>query len=370
MQAGVERLLRDEPDHGEPDVHFTYREDPRQRPRLTLRAQILRHWQLGLVALFFIMIVSVANQAGPALISYGIDHGMVHPDMSVVIAVALLYLLAIAITALAQRAMVKVTGRLAAWVMNDLRIDVFTHLQRLGLDFYTDEKAGVIMTRMTSDIENLQQLLQDGLAQFIVQGLTMVVIAVILLATNVELALITILMVVPLLTVMSIWFQRASERGYERVRDGIANVLADLSESLHGVRIVTAHNRQARNVVHHRNVVGDYRASQLLHRPDQRRLRARHPDARIPGSGGVAGHRWHHGAARVSQRRRPDRVLPLPEPLHDAHPVARPAVQRVSAGTGVPGQAALTFCGRPECARAGRSGGSPARSTARSASTT
>ncbi len=261
MQAGVDQLLRDEPDHGEPDVSFTYRAHDEHPRRLTLRSLIFRHWQLGLLALLFIGIVSVANQAGPALISYGIDHGMVHPDMSVVVAVALLYLLAIVITALAQRAMVKVTGRLAAWVMNDLRISVFTHLQRLGLDFYTDEKAGVIMTRMTSDIENLQQLLQDGLAQFIVQGLTMVVIAIILFATNVKLALITILMVVPLLTIMSIWFQRASERGYDRVRDGIAKVLADLSESLHGVRIVTAHNRQARNVVHHRNVVGDYRAA-------------------------------------------------------------------------------------------------------------
>jgi ATP-binding cassette subfamily B protein len=59
--------------------------------------------------------------------------------------------------------------------------------------------------------------------------------------------------------VASLWFKRASERGYDRVRDGIANVLADLSESLHGVRIVTAHNRQRQNVIHHRNVVGDYR---------------------------------------------------------------------------------------------------------------
>jgi len=261
MQPGIDRLLQDEPDHGTPDVHFTFRADARRPQKLNLRTLILRHWQLAALALFFMVIVSVANQAGPLLISYAIDHGMVHPDMAVVVAVAFLYLLAIATTALAQRAMVKVTGRLAAWVMNDLRISVFTHLQRLGLDFYTDEKAGVIMTRMTSDIENLQQLLQDGLAQFIVQGLTMVVIAVILFVTNVRLAFITIVMVVPVLTLMSIWFQRASERGYDRVRDGIANVLADLSESLHGVRIVTAHNRQARNVVQHRNVVGDYRAA-------------------------------------------------------------------------------------------------------------
>ena len=74
-----------------------------------------------------------------------------------------------------------------------------------------------------------------------------------------ELALITVALILPALFAASVWFKRASERGYDRVRDGIANVLADLSESLHGVRIVTAHNRQRHNVIHHRNVVGDYR---------------------------------------------------------------------------------------------------------------
>src|SRR5664280_825703 len=112
---------------------------------------------------------------------------------------------------------------------------------------------------MTSDIENLQQLLQDGLSQLAIQGLTMVVITVILFATDVRLAAITVLLIVPALVLASLWFKRASERGYDKVRDGIASVLADLSESLHGVRIVTAHNRQRHNVIHHRNVVGEYR---------------------------------------------------------------------------------------------------------------
>jgi ATP-binding cassette subfamily B protein len=70
-----------------------------------------------------------------------------------------------------------------------------------------------------------------------------------------------VLLVLPILTVLSLWFRTRSEKGYDRVRDGIANVLADLSESLHGVRVVTAHNRQRHNVLHHRNVVGDYRAA-------------------------------------------------------------------------------------------------------------
>jgi len=87
----------------------------------------------------------------------------------------------------------------------------------------------------------------------------MIIITIVLLTINVELALITVLLVIPVLVVLSIWFRLASDRGYERVRDGIANVLADLSESLHGIRIVTANNRQRHNVVHHRNVVGAYR---------------------------------------------------------------------------------------------------------------
>ena len=91
--------------------------------------------------------------------------------------------------------------------MNDLRVKVFTHLQRLSLDFFTDEKAGVIMTRMTSDIENLQQLLQDGLAQFAIQGLTMVVITVVLFTINVRLAFITVVLIVPALMAMSLWFR-------------------------------------------------------------------------------------------------------------------------------------------------------------------
>ncbi|HWF56370.1 MAG TPA: ABC transporter ATP-binding protein, partial [Solirubrobacteraceae bacterium] len=114
---------------------------------------------------------------------------------------------------------------------------------------------------MTSDIENLQQLLQDGLAQLAVQALTMIVITVVLFTLNVKLALITLALVVPLLTLASLWFRSASARAYDRVRDGIADVLSDLSESLHGVRTVTAQNRQRRNIVQHRNVVGDYRAA-------------------------------------------------------------------------------------------------------------
>ncbi|MGH9062512.1 MAG: ABC transporter ATP-binding protein, partial [Acidimicrobiales bacterium] len=259
LREGVDRLLEEEPDRGEPDVTFSHRATEAEGRRLSLWRVLSDHWLLGIAGATFVVVVSVVNQAGPKLIGIGINDGMLRKNMGVVALTALAYLVAIGITATAQRFQVRVTGRLAARVMYDLRVKVFTHLQRLGLDFYTDEKAGVIMSRMTSDIENLQQLLQDGLAQLAVQGLTMIVIAILLFTMDVRLALITMALALPALVVASLWYRTASEHAYDRVRDGIAAVLADLSESLHGVRAVTAYNRQQHNIVHHRNVVGDYR---------------------------------------------------------------------------------------------------------------
>jgi ATP-binding cassette subfamily B protein len=260
LQEGVDRLLETEPEHPAPVVAFEQR--PAVKPlRLTLWRLLVVYPHLLVVAAVLIVVMSVTAQAGPYITELAIDHGMVpgHHNLSVVALLAVVYLAAVLISAFCQRAQVRTTGRLAAGVMNDLRVRVFAHLQRLSLDFFTDEKAGVLMSRMTSDIENLQQLLQDGLAQFAIQGLTMLVITGVMLAVNVRLALITILLIVPLLTAASLWFRVASERAYQAVRDGIANVLADLSESLSGVRVVTSHNRQHHNVLHHRNVVGAYR---------------------------------------------------------------------------------------------------------------
>jgi ATP-binding cassette, subfamily B, bacterial len=262
LQDGVDLLLKSEPDYAEPDIVFNQNGSEDELKRLSLWRLLTKYPGMLALAGVLVVAISVFAQTGPKLTEIAINDGLYpHKDFAIVALMAFLYLFFIVITSLAQRAQVKVTGRLAAWVMNDLRVKVFAHLQRLSLSFFTEEKAGVVMSRMTSDIENLQQLLQDGLSQLAIQALTMVVITVILFTTNVELAAITVLLIIPALVLMSLWFKRASERGYDRVRDGIANVLADLSESLHGVRIVTAHNRQRQNVIHHRNVVGDYRAA-------------------------------------------------------------------------------------------------------------
>jgi ATP-binding cassette subfamily B protein len=254
------KLLASEPVRAKSDVHFTQRPSEKERERLTL-PKLLRVYPKWVIAgSALVIVISLTLQAGPLLTEYAISHGMErHKSLSVIVVCAILYLTLALISVYFQREQVDVTGKLSSRAMHDLRIRVFTQFQRLSLDFFTEEKAGVLMSRMTSDIENLQQLIQDGISQFALQGLTMIVITVILFLTNVTLAAWTVLLVVPILVAFSIWYHHASEKGYLLARDRIANVLADLSESLYGIRVVTANNRQRRNIRNHRHVVGAYR---------------------------------------------------------------------------------------------------------------
>src|SRR5262245_53700225 len=253
----VATLAESEEDDTRPLATFTQHAEDR-RP-LNLRRMFAPHWKVVLVASVLVVIEAVTLQAGPILVQIGIDHGIRNQNATVIVAVGIASVLAVVATIAAARGRLRTTGRVSAEVMHGARVRLFAHLQRLSLDFYTGEKAGVIMSRMTSDIENLQQLTQEGLVQFAVQGLTMLVVSVALFVYNAKLALITLFIIVPPLVALSLWFRSASDTGFLRVRDGIAGVLSDLSESLAGVRVVSSYNRQPRNVVSHRNVVGAYR---------------------------------------------------------------------------------------------------------------
>jgi ATP-binding cassette subfamily B protein len=256
MRQGVEQLLADEPEWESPEGKFSHQ---MRDTGVTLRGMLRPHRRMMSWSFLFIAIEALTVQAGPFLSQVGIDDGITPHDWTVLAIVGILAILAVVVSAVASGARVATTGRVASRVMFELRVRVFAHLQRLSLDYYTEEKAGVIMTRMTSDIESLQQLMQDGLPQLALQGLTMLIVTVILFFYNVELALITLLMIVPLLLGLSLWFRASSDKGYQRVRDGIASVLSDLSESLSGVRVVTGFNRARHNVLFHRNVTGVYR---------------------------------------------------------------------------------------------------------------
>lgn len=257
LAAGVRRLEDAEPEHGVPADRFGHR--PAGGPELSLLSLLTRRRGVFLLACLTILAETLLLQAGPFLVQVGIDHGIVARDLPVLLWSAGAFTAAVLAGWATTTARMRQTGALAADAMRDLRVRVFTHLQRLSMDYYTNEKAGVIMTRMSSDIESLQQLLQEGLAQFAVQGLTMVVVTAVLFHYDAGLAAITLLLVVPALFAASVWFRRASDTGYARQRDAIAAMFTDLAESLHGVRVVTAYHREDRNIAQHRTVVGRYR---------------------------------------------------------------------------------------------------------------
>jgi ATP-binding cassette subfamily B protein len=253
----VERILESEPEHPEPEV--AYSPVMPDRHPFTLRRFLRPHRRSLGVAGLLVVIETLANQAGPLLTKVGIDRGVVDKNTAALVAAALVYVGTVVISTITQAGRIAYTGRLGERLMYTLRVRVFSHFQRLSLDFFTDEKAGRLMTRMTSDIESLTVLFQDGLINLAVQGLTLIVIATVLVLLNPTLALVTILLVVPVMIVATLWFRSASDRGYMMVRDRIAEVLADLQENLSGIRVITATNRRRHNLVHHRNVVGHYR---------------------------------------------------------------------------------------------------------------
>jgi ATP-binding cassette subfamily B protein len=257
LAEGVARLESREPDHGDPHAPFDPVADT--GGRVSLSRLLIRRPVLLVAATLAVLVETLLLQAGPYLVQVGIDHGIGARNLRVLVVATIAFALAVLLTGLATAIRMRQSGRLAASATRDLRVRIFAHLQRMSLDYYTTEKAGVTMTRMTSDVEAVQSLLQDGFAQFGIQALTMVVVTGVLFHYNAELALITLLLVVPPLTVASLWFRHAADRGYNRQRDTIAAMFSDLAESLNGIRVVTAHNRQDRNVVAHREVVGDYR---------------------------------------------------------------------------------------------------------------
>ncbi len=257
LRERAEAILATEPNHPEPDVRF----DPVHSDRrpFTLRRFLGGH-RLGLLGAFALVVVeTLALQAGGILTQQGIDRGIAEGDRGVVVLVAVLYVVSVVVATLTGAWRVAWTGRLGERLLYQLRLRVFAHFQRLSVDFYTDERAGRLLTRMTSDVDALQQLFQDGLVNIVVQGLTVLVVGAILFALEPTLAFVTVLAVVPALTLITLWYRSASDRSFATVRDRIADVLADLSETLQGVRVVTAFNRRRQNVMAHRASVRRYR---------------------------------------------------------------------------------------------------------------
>ena len=256
LEASVKKILEKEPVDDTADVSFEHTEKTSEP--LTLKTLFAPHLPALTLAFFLVIAQTVAMQIGPLLTQIGIDKGIVKANVKVLVWTSLAYLLAIVLNYVTGYARIAFTGRLGERLMMALRIRVFSHIQRLSLDFFTEEMSGRIMTRMTSDIEALTVLLHDGIINLMVQALTMLFVIGVLFTLNVKLAAILIAVVLPAMLVLTLWFRRVSDYGYSVVRDRIATLLADFQENLNGIRVVHAFFRQKRNIDQHLKLAGEH----------------------------------------------------------------------------------------------------------------
>jgi ATP-binding cassette subfamily B protein len=198
--------------------------------------RVLREFRRPLaVGLILVVLDAVAGLLGPYLVKTGIDGG-VQTGSGVILALASgLFLVVTLADMIDEIAETFITGRLAQRVMLSLRIRIFAQLQRLSLDYYEREMGGRIMTRMTTDVDQFESLIENGLLSALVAMVTFVGVGVALILVNWELGLWTLTVVIPL-AVATYFFRRRAEVLYDEARERIAIVNADFQESLSGVR--------------------------------------------------------------------------------------------------------------------------------------
>lgn len=257
MVEKTNALMEDEPDFNDLQLTFSHRAGEEQTFSLINFLSPYKYRMLG--ALGLVGMTEALLLLGPYLVKVAIDDAIIPKDFDVLIWVAAAWILSLFVAGFVSGFRQRYVGRLGQLLMYELRIRVFAHLQRLSLDFFTKEKAGRLMARMTSDIEALSNLLQNGLVNLVAQTLSLLFIIGILLSFNIKLTLILLVIAAPVMLVMTVWFKTVSAKGYANVRNRIADVLADLQESLAGMRLVISFNRMKHNIINHRNRVGDYR---------------------------------------------------------------------------------------------------------------
>ncbi len=207
-------------------------------------AEVLRPYRARIaVALLLLVSQTACLLAGPTLVRHGIDAGLETGDAGALNLSAVLYL-GVAFVGLALgRAVIVMVARVGETFLRDLRSSVFRHLLSLGMDFFEREKTGKLVSRMTSDIDALQELVQMGLVMFVQNGLIFVGAVTVIFFLSWQLALFTLL-VVPPVVIASRWFRNASNKAYLNVRDRIGANLSTLQEGLAGVRVVQAFGRE------------------------------------------------------------------------------------------------------------------------------
>ena len=207
-----------------------------------------------------LLLATATALAPPFLAKYALDDALHSHDYGFLLLIVAAFLA----SGLAYWGMSYAQTYLTGWVgermLADLRVELFSHLQRLSLGFYERNRAGVLISRLTNDVEALDMLVTDGVSSLAQNSLTLVGTAVILFILDWRLALAT-LAVIPLMSIGTAVFRTRSTRAYRAVRERLGLVTATLAEDLAGMRVVQAFTREGANVKHFREVNQRYRSS-------------------------------------------------------------------------------------------------------------
>ncbi|MFL5894534.1 MAG: ABC transporter ATP-binding protein [Thermoleophilaceae bacterium] len=210
-------------------------------------AALLRPYRARVYVMFAALLLAVAaSLAPPYLAGRAVDDGIRGHDLRALTIIVVVFLLATLVNWGASYLETYLVNWVGERALQDLRIQIFRHLQRLSIGFYSRNRAGVLISRLTNDVEALDQLVTDGIYTIFSAGLTLVGTAVILVVLDPMLALVTFA-VFPLLGGASLLFRIKSAGAYRATREKLASVTAYLQETISGVRIVRAFGQEERH---------------------------------------------------------------------------------------------------------------------------
>jgi ABC-type multidrug transport system fused ATPase/permease subunit len=222
----------------------------RARSRRLLGDLLAPHRRQIAVLTAVIVVSNVAGLAIPYLVKVGIDSGippMLRGTGPGTLLTVIGVILAAAVTqALTRQAFLKLAGRIGQSILLELRRRVFDHFQRLSLSFHEKYTSGRVISRLTSDIEAIAEMLQSGFDSLVTAVLTLFGTAVVLIVLDVHLGLVA-LVPLPILLLFTRWFRRQSAIVYRRTREAVALVIVHFVESMTGIRAVQAFRREPRN---------------------------------------------------------------------------------------------------------------------------
>ena len=237
----------------------------RKRSRALLAALARPYKREIALAGILILVRSAAFLAIPYLVGLGIDRGILagrNGNLETLVLIVAALLGALMLNAVANYAFMRLSGRVGANILFDLRRMLFGHVQELSLSFFERYTSGRIISRLTSDIDALNELLATGLTSVLTSLISVVGITVILLHLDTRLGVVT-LVVMPLVLGLTAWFRHNSARSYRAVRRAIVLVIVHYVESLGGIRAVHAFRREPRNQEIFEDVNGRYRDANI-----------------------------------------------------------------------------------------------------------